>query len=153
MSQGNYIATTVLNPTTAQLQAGLVFNTTATGANVWVQNSNTLITVPVLSGAATIVLPSPATLIGSVCNIKSVGTLGFACVISGTSSVLGGFLSNVTGAATAGLMVGTYTAGLANASVTLTAKSVAGDGVQITSDGTHYLVTGSSQAFQGVSMP
>lgn len=137
----------VVNLTSAQILTAQNFAIDAS------YGKKVIFTVPVITAAATITLPAVAACAGCTYIFKAVGTLGFACVITGATAKITGSAFNTTGSANNGATLTKLNAGAANASVTMSATAVIGDEVIVRSDGVNYHVTGASQAASGITIP
>ena len=125
----------ILNPVTA---------TAAAGTTLLLQEgqSNSLITIPALSAAQKIYIPSATGPQGISYTFTASGTLGQICTIAPTGANMTqiyGLLMNTTAS---GGMTGTAKA--AAASVAMSATTVTGDSVSFQSDGSKWYVKGVS---------
>ena len=130
---------------TPQVNVGLALGATATTLAVNLEHANSIISIPAMSNACAISLPTPAVAAQCVFRFRATGTVGNAVTIaSGTAS-------SCFGVVTLGPSTMTQLSVPGHTNVVFTATAVAGDWLDYESDGTHYFVKGSSFASAGFS--
>jgi hypothetical protein len=113
-------------------------------------DSGALIFVPVIGNATACTIPAATNNAGVWYEFISKGTLSNALTITSTGggNIVGGVIFTSAGGAAANGF-----AGALGATVTMTATSIQGDYMRLTSDGTNWYVQAVSHAAAGVTLP